>query len=356
MLGLGPVIDRRNEQAQAVMGLGAHLEELRKRVLWAVIGLAPIFFVSVFFGRELLNISLEPVRAALHAAGEPDAMQTTSVFEVFYNSVKIAFILTVALGGPWALYQLWLFAAPGLYNHEKRFAYLLAPLSAVLSIGAVLFLYFVILPTMLGFLVQFNAGTFIRANPTAPLPPGVVLPTIPVLTADPPSPPAGSEWINTTFMERRTSLGPDAKGVTVVVGAPVSRSGGLLQQFRVGETLDTFLMFALGCVLAFQTPVVVLLLGWAGIVRVSTLAKFRRHAAAVCAIAGAVLTPSPDPASMLLLAVPMYLLYELGGILLWLLPARRMAGKRPSDDPGDRARDGARDSEAAGGPADGDGA
>lgn len=324
---LGKVIDRRNEKSQSVMGLGEHLEDLRRRVLFAVIGLVPIFVVACIFGRELLEIVMLPVKRALHDAGLHSAIQTTNVFEGFYNVFKISGITTLVIGGPWVIYQIWKFIAPGLYGNERRFAYVLAPLSLVLSTGALAFMYFIIMPTMLGFLVTFNSGIFTTQPLTGPLPEGVTLPTVPVLKLDPVNPPLGAEWINIEVMERRTFVGPDASGVPMIVGTPVSRSGGLLQQFRIGETLDTFITFALGCVLAFQTPVVVLLLGWAGIVNTKGLRKYWRHVAAACAVLGAVLTPSPDPASMMLLAGPMYLLYELGLILLWLLPAKRVSGE-----------------------------
>jgi Sec-independent protein secretion pathway component TatC len=337
MLGLADVIDRRNTKAQSVMGLGAHLEELRRCLIYAVLGLAPVFVLSLVFARELLDVTMAPVRAALHAAGEPDVMQLTSVFEGFYNSVKVAMLATVVVGAPWLLYQLWRFVSPGLYGHERRFIYILAPLSGVLSASALLFLYNVILPTMLGFLVTFNAGTFTRANPTVELPPGQVLPSVPVLEGDPKDPPVGSAWFNTAVMEHRLSLGPGTDGKTRIVGTPASTSGALLQQFRVGETLDTFIMFALGCVLGFQTPVVVLLLGWVGIVKRAVLTKFRRHIVVACCVVGAALTPSPDPASMLLLSVPMYLLFELGVVLLWALPAERVAGRKGRDGKDDAA-------------------
>ena len=58
------------------------------------------------------------------------------------------------------------------------------------------------------------------------------------------------------------------------------------------------------------------------------LRKYWRHVAAVCCILGALLTPSPDPFSMMLLTVPLYGLYELGLLLLKILPASKVAGKR----------------------------
>ena len=70
---------------------------------------------------------------------------------------------------------------------------------------------------------------------------------------------------------------------------------------------------------AFQTPVVVLIAGWARIIERKTLGKYRRWAFGVCVILGAILTPA-DPLSMLLMAGAMYVLFELGMALLIVFP------------------------------------
>ncbi len=87
------------------------------------------------------------------------------------------------------------------------------------------------------------------------------------------------------------------------------------------------IMFAL----AYQAPVVVLLLGWVGIVNVPMLRKNRRIAIFVITAVSAVITP-PDPLSMMLLAIPLYILYEFGVLLLRLFPSpRAMAGAARAD-------------------------
>jgi sec-independent protein translocase protein TatC len=70
------------------------------------------------------------------------------------------------------------------------------------------------------------------------------------------------------------------------------------------------------------------MLGWVGIINPKTMRKFRKHALAVSTILGAVLTPA-DPLSMVLLAGPLYLLYELGLLILQVLPIERVVGKDP---------------------------
>lgn len=337
---LDKAIERRNKDG--VMGLGEHLEELRKRVLLAVIGLAPIFILCLVFGQRLVRIAIEPAARALLAAGEPANFQLNNPLEAFGAYVKIALIITVAVAGPWIIYQLWKFIAPGLYSSERRFVYVLAPFSTFMAIAGLAFSYFVVLPVMLTFLIGFNAMILEERPRLAALPEGVTLsPTLVVLEKDPPNPPVGSEWINKSRMERVVCIGTTEEGKPDIVSSPLSHSGTIAQQFRLKETLDLIVMTCLATIAGFQTPVVVLLLGWAGIVNPKMLRKYWRHALVVCAVAGAVLTPSPDPQSMLLIAGPMYLLYELGLLLVILFPASRIVGK--SREP----------AETAGGPAEG---
>ena len=73
--------------------------------------------------------------------------------------------------------------------------------------------------------------------------------------------------------------------------------------------------------LAFQLPLVVLVLGMAGIVTGRALRRYRRHVIVGALIAAAILTP-PDPVSQLCLALPLWLLYELGVVLVWLLVSK----------------------------------
>lgn len=325
---LGKTIERRNKDA--VMGLGEHLEELRRRVLLSVIVLGPLFIACLFYGEELVGLAVLPAIRALHKAGEPANFQLNNPLEAFGAYVKIAAIITISIAGPWIIYQLWKFVAPGLYAKEKRFVYILAPFSSIMAICGLVFAYFVVIPVMLAFLLTFNAQMLEPTYKTEPLPPGVTLnATVPILNADPPDPKPGMEWINKPLFERRICLGVDKDGKPDIVSQPLSHSGTIAQQFRLKETLDLIITTCLATMGGFQTPVVVLLLGWAGIVKPKFLKKYRRHAIAICAVLGAILTPSPDPFSMMVIFVPMYLLYELGLLLITLLPASRVMGDAP---------------------------
>ncbi len=76
-------------------------------------------------------------------------------------------------------------------------------------------------------------------------------------------------------------------------------------------------IFAFGII--FELPLIMILLGRIGLVEVRWLTRYRRYAILVIAIVSAVLTPTPDAFNMMLMAVPLYLLFEIGilGMRLW---------------------------------------
>lgn len=310
--------------SEAIMPFGDHLEELRKRLIFSLLGLVPILVVAVSLSQRLLGFVIEPVQTALDNAGLNAQLIQTSPVETFMTALKLAVVVTILVGSPWVLFQAWLFVAPGLYNNERRFVYVLLPLSAALTLSAVVFLYKILLPVVLAFFISFGTSIQHQSQPTSPLPEGIVLPEIPTLEGDPQSIQPGRLWYNSVRKELRMSVPGDTAGKVVILATPMTRSSGILQQYRVAEYTGLFLSLALAFSLGFQTPVVVLLLGWTGIINPRDLLKFRRHVLLTCLVAGAVLTPA-DPLSMLLLAVPLYVLFEFGVLLHTLLPAERVS-------------------------------
>ncbi|MFM9995844.1 MAG: twin-arginine translocase subunit TatC [Phycisphaerales bacterium] len=314
------------------MPFGDHLEELRRRLIWALVGLAPIFLLSMVFGRELLELLIAPVQEQLRAAGQPDKLQVTGPLESIGAWLRVGFAATIMVGLPWVVWQFWLFVAPGLHEHEKRFARIVMPMSAALTVLGIAFLYFVMLPAMLLFLIQFGAELSRPEVRTEPPPPGLVLPPgPPALDADPPNPDAGTWWYNRELHQFRYAIpkfDADGKpaGVEGIVGITALPETGIQQQYRISEYTSLVFFMGIAFAIGFQTPVVVLLAGWVGLVDRAFLAKNRKYAVFVCAVAAAVLTPSPDPFSMMVLAVPLYVLYEFGLVLLRVMPARRVAG------------------------------
>jgi len=327
--GPQPNAASRLERSAADMTLGDHLEELRMRVILALLGVVPILVVALVFGRQILALIIEPLRDELRAANQPSGLLATNPLETFAVYIQISLIATVLVGSPWLLYQLWKFVAPGLYAGERKFVHILVPLSTMLTVTSAAFLYFVVLPVILAFFISFGTQLGRDQTPTVEAPPGVVLPEAPTFNGDPPDPEPGQFWINTDTMQMRVCV-KTRDGKVSVIGAELVAGAGITQQYRVSEYTKTVLNLALAFGVGFQMPVIVLLLGWARLVERDWLAKYRRYAFAICVVAGAILTPA-DPLSMMLLAVPLYLLFELGMLMLVIFPPGEVGAEADAD-------------------------
>ena len=192
----------------------------------------------------------------------------TQIFEAFFVEIKVAFFAALMLAFPVIANQLWQFVAPGLYKKEKRALLPFLWATPVLFLMGASLAYFVALPLALHYLLGFQGDL-----------------------------------------------------------------GGIQQEAlpAVGNYLSFVMQFLFGFGLAFLLPILLMLLERAGIVTRSQLVRFRRYAIVVnCAVA-AVLTP-PDVGSMLLLAVPLIVLYELSLIGIWFTERRRAReGEEESD-------------------------
>lgn len=319
------------------MSFGDHLEELRRRLIVALLGIIPILTVCLMFGKSILLFLLLPLKNQLLRAGQAPTLQALSPVETFGAYVKVSTVAAVLISVPWLLAQLWLFVKPGLYENERRFARLLMPMSVLLTAAGAAFLYYAMLPVALFFLISFGAGVAQPGVPAAPIAAETALGSLPILDADPLDSPPGSMWVLRPTHQLRIRIDDGS-----VWSTPLTTGALIAQQYRIKEYVD--MIFVLGVVfaLAFQTPIVVLLLSWVGIVDPRELGKRRRHAFAVCAVLGAILTPTGDPASMMLLALPLYFLFEMGLTLARVLPASRVAGNAATRED---ARDGAMDDE-----------
>jgi len=327
------------DAATKIMPFGDHLEELRKRLILGLLGLVPVFVLCLVFGGSLVEFLLIPLLDALRDAGEPTRLLALNPIETFAAFLKVGAVVTLLVCTPWLLLQLWLFVAPGLYAAERRFVYFLMPLSAALTAAGMAFLYFILLPVSLYFLITFGAG-LVQADPgRVAMPDGLDLPTVTVLRADPMPDeldelPTGAMWVNERLGELRIKLTSGEVG-----GLRLAGSGRISQVYRIGEYIN--LIFVLGLVLAvaFQLPLVLMLLSWVGILDASDIKPYRKHVAFGCAVAGAILTPQ-DPWSMVLLAGALYLLFEFGVVLMRFVPARAVArGSLRESDRTDEPRD-----------------
>jgi sec-independent protein translocase protein TatC len=132
------------------MTLVEHLEELRQRLQYAVLGLLVATGVGLIFVDRLLAILLRP-------AGHVK-LTTLTVLEPFLVKVKVAFLFGFAVSMPWILYQIYAFVDPALTETERRRTIPLSLLAGLLFALGIVFGYLVILPVSLRWLLA-QAGT-----------------------------------------------------------------------------------------------------------------------------------------------------------------------------------------------------
>ena len=85
----------------------------------------------------------------------------------------------------------------------------------------------------------------------------------------------------------------------------------IVNEFDITSYVSTVVGMVLGCGLLFQFPVAVYFLTKIGFLTPQFMRKFRKHAVIVILVAGAIITPSPDPFSMLVISLPIYMLFEI---------------------------------------------
>ena len=90
----------------------------------------------------------------------------------------------------------------------------------------------------------------------------------------------------------------------------------LENQISLNSYIDNFMMLVLCMGLAFELPLVTWLLSLLGLVNKSFLRKYRRHAIVLIVIAAAVITPTGDPFTLSIVAIPLYLLYEMSILMI----------------------------------------
>lgn len=101
------------------MSLGNHLRELRRRIVWAVLGLVVGAVAGWFLYEPMFELLLEPIRAIQGGGVEAD-LNFPNVMAAFDTKIRVSFFLGAFVSSPWWLYQFWAFVAPGLTGREKR--------------------------------------------------------------------------------------------------------------------------------------------------------------------------------------------------------------------------------------------
>src|SRR5579864_2557725 len=256
-----------DEEGMLRMSFLEHLEELRKRLIWAISGAGIIFLACIALGPWLWEIISAPATDALQKIGfalkdaQLVATEPMEGFNIMW--FKVPAVTALFLSSPWVLYQIWAFIAPGLYKKERRYAVPFVACTAGLFILGGLFAYF----------VAFRFGL--------------------------------------TFLLKLMVM------------------GGVRPMVTITSYFDLFVNVMLGVALIFELPMVIFFLVLLRIVKISWLMANSRYAILGITILAAIVTPTPDALNMTMVALPMILLYFVGVFAGYLLELKRAGRKFP---------------------------
>ena len=214
-----------------------HLEELRIRIIRAVVVYLVVVGVMWFFHGPILAFIARPV----------GKLYLFNVQDPFFVRLKVAFISALFFTFPYFVWEIWGFIEPALYPHEKRAALLVLVSALLLFYAGSLMSVLIIVPRAVQFLLSFSEGftTMVNAN----------------------------QYLNFVFWS------------TVIFGV------------------------------VFELPVAVGILAKMGIVRSSFLSRRRREIIVAIVILTAVISPTVDMFSLLLMSLPLILLFE---VSIWV--------------------------------------
>ncbi|MCR8826495.1 twin-arginine translocase subunit TatC [Pseudosulfitobacter koreensis] len=254
-----------------------HLAELRTRLIRSVLAFVLGMICCFSFGSAILDFLLVPIEQTMRDLGNPNpVMQYTAPQEYFFTLVRISMVGGLALSFPVIAYQLWRFVAPGLYRNEKSaFLPFLIASPALFMLGAA-FAHYVVVPMAMSFFLGFADAASIL-----------------------------------------TAIVQDGTLEDGIDGAILEASDGIdiVFQGKVNESLDITLKMIVAFGLCFQLPVLLTLMGKAGLVTAEGLANVRKYAVVGILVVAALVTP-PDVVTQLILFVVVFGLYE---ISIWLV-------------------------------------
>jgi len=241
----------------------------------------------------ILQFLLEPIEATLRDLGDPSpTMQYTSPQEYLFTLFRISMVFGFALAFPVIGFQMWRFVAPGLYLQEKNAFLPFLVASPVMFLLGASFAHFVVTPLAMAFFLGFADVPSIIAG----LMNGIVNPDV-VPSVEMPVPAETNDGIRITFFG------------------------------KVNESLDITLKFIIAFGLCFQLPVLLTLMGKAGLVSSPGLRSVRKYAVVAILALAAIVTP-PDVITQVILFVVVYGLYEVSIQLVQRVEKQRLAKLR----------------------------
>ena len=300
------------------MTVGEHLEELRGRLVKGLAGFFIAFAVCFYFSDYTINFFCRPLIDVLKANKVNAQLIAPDVTEGFMVAIRVSLITGAAVAGPWMLYQLWQFVAAGLYPHERKYVTRYMPLSLVLLAAGMVFVYLVVLPFTLSFFIKYivdmplhmtdaDTAQVAATRPTSG--PAVSFPIIPSFDGVPQGVPEGGVFYDKSEERLKAVLG----GVVRVL--PFNSTNLLAPEIELGKYISLVVMMLVSVAIAFQLPLVVLLLERIGIVEVADLRASRRYVYFAIVVVSAVISPGDAITVTVALVGPLILLYELGILL-----------------------------------------
>ena len=254
-----------------------HLAELRTRLIRSVIAFLIAMIACFTVAEPILNFLAQPIAEVLRARGESPQLIFTAPQEKFFVLIRISVIFGIGLSFPVIAHQLWRFVAPGLYRSEKNaFLPFIVASPALFLLGAA-FAHYVVTPLAMNFFIGFSDA-------------------IPAL-------------VNILSGQEPVGVVENQELRTVFLGS-------------VRESLDLSLKFIFAFGLCFQLPVLLTLMGMAGLVSAEGLGNVRKYAVVGILVLAALVTP-PDVITQVILFVVVYGLYEVSIQLVRIVERRR---------------------------------
>ena len=254
-----------------------HLKELRNRLLYSIAAFAVCFMLGYLIWEWLFNFLSIPMCEALAARGQQCQFILVKLQEGFFVAIKIAIWGGFAMAFPVITFQLWRFIAPGLYKNEKQAFLPFLVASPVMFIIGAAFAYYVILPFAFSWFLSFQ-----------------------------------DDFANAM-----------AASSTLASKAPA----GVVYQGSVEAFLSLTMTFVMAFGVCFQLPVLLTLMGKAGLISARGLRATRKYAVVAILFVAAIVTP-PDVMSQLILFAAIYPLYEVSIFLIARFERQREAQAR----------------------------